>query len=500
VIALSEIDRIIKKKRLESDLLAFTKWYFEEVKKETFIPNWHHESIANVLYKIYNGELKHVVITIPPRYTKTELVVKAFVAWTLAKNRKSKFIHLSYSDDLALDNSSNIRELIQSDEFQAIWPMKLKSDSQSKKKWFNLDGGGVYATATGGQITGFGAGAIDSTSFQGAIIIDDPLKPDDARSDIVRMRINERFNNTIKSRTNSKNTPIIVIQQRIHEDDMAGFLLTGGSEYKFHHLNLPAINEDGPSEYDPRQAGEALWPMKHDVNQLRAMEAKSPMVFAGQYQQRPAPLEGNIIKQDQINYYVDLPKTVTYFIHSWDFTFKQSSTSDYVVGTVWGRTTDKTDFYLIDLIRAKMSFTDSLSAIKHLATKHSNYHAILVEEKANGAAIIDSLRREVNRIIAINPTESKEARFEAVAPIFAGGNVYLPHKTIAPWVELFVQEVITFPNAKHDDQCDSMSQALNFLDQKAAMPFNHSKKYDSFTTTFLKKPKEVKQRIEIPNF
>jgi hypothetical protein len=162
----------------------------------------------------------------------------------LAKNAQSKFIHLSYSDDLALDNSSQTKEYIQSESFQSLWSMDLKRDAQGKKKWFNELGGGVYATASGGAITGFGAGVAESTQFAGAIIIDDPLKPDDANSDAKRNAVNERYNSTIRSRVNDRETPIIVIMQRLHEEDLSGFLLNGGSGEKWDHLCLPALDAD----------------------------------------------------------------------------------------------------------------------------------------------------------------------------------------------------------------------------------------------------------------
>ena len=197
-----EIEVEILRRKLEGDLLEYLIWYFKYIKREFFIVHWFHRSICNVLIDVYLGIKKDVIITIAPRHGKTEIVVKAFVSWCLAKNSKCKFIHLSYSNDLALDNSSAVKEIVSSDEYQELWPMPLKHDSHAKKKWFNVDGGGVYATSTGGQITGFGAGSVSAEEFSGAIIIDDALKPDDAKSDIIRNRMNERFNGTIKSRRN----------------------------------------------------------------------------------------------------------------------------------------------------------------------------------------------------------------------------------------------------------------------------------------------------------
>lgn len=486
----------LKTLELEEDLLAFLMWVFSVIKKEEFLENWHHRVIADTLMKVYRGELKHVIINLPPRYTKTELVIKCFVSWCLAKNPKCKFIHLSYSDDLALDNSSAIKEIVLSDEYQERWEMHLKQDSQSKKKWFNEQGGGMYATATGGQITGFGAGAVGTREFSGAILIDDPLKPDDAGSDTIRSRMNERFNNTIKSRTNSKDTPIIIIMQRLHEDDMAGFLLSGGSEFNFFHLNLPAIKEDEPNDIDPRERGEALWKDKHDEKQLEEMRKADAKVYAGQMQQRPAPAEGNIFKK--FKFYTELPEDIYYKVHSWDFTFKKSNKSDFVVGSAWAKTKTK-DIYLLDLVRAKMSFTESLVAIKHFANKHPDFKAVLIEAKANGEAIIDSVKGVIKRVIPIMPTSSKEERAEAIAPIFEAGDVYLPHPSIAPWVEDFINELKTFPNAKHDDQVDSMTQAVEYLDNLSSGSLKQVNQ-EPFRKTFEKAKKPRTSRIKINNY
>lgn len=459
-----DIKRELLRRELESDLLVFTKWYFREIYKIDFDENWHHRVICDYLMKIHSGEIQNLIINIAPRYTKTELAVKAFIAWSLAKKDTCKFIHLSYSDDLALDNSSQIKEIITHEAFQDIWNMNLKGDAKSKKKWYTESGGGLYSTSTGGQITGFGAGEIGD-EYAGAIILDDPLKPDDARSDTIREAINNRFNTTIKSRRNNPNkTPIIVVMQRLHEDDFTGFLLNGGSELEWTHLNLPTLNENGPSEYDHREIGEPLWAKKHDVEILKAMASKDSLNFAGQYQQRPSPAEGNLLKRENIRFYRELPDNLTMQIHSWDMTFKNSKTSDFVVGTSWA--SNFKDHYLVDCLRKKMSFTETLDAIKLFIRKNSKYNAILIEDKANGTAIMDVIKKEFNRVIPINPKESKEARFASVTPLFESGNVYLPHPDICPWVSDFIDEMLVFPNGKHDDQVDSTSQALNYLNKK----------------------------------
>lgn len=266
----------------ESHLLNFTRYIYKENHRRNFTVTPHFVLMANALMKVIIGETKRLIINIPPRYGKTELAVKNFIAYGLALNPQSKFIHLSYSDDLALDNSSQTKEYIESESFQSIWPMNLKKDAQGKKKWFNEFGGGCYATASGGAITGFGAGVTDSEKFSGAIIIDDPLKPDDAHSEVKRKSVNERYNGTIRSRVNYRNTPIIVIMQRLHEDDMSGFLLNGGSGEDWEHLCLRALDENN----------NPLWEQKHTFEELEQIRQSSRYNFSGQYMQKPSPEEG----------------------------------------------------------------------------------------------------------------------------------------------------------------------------------------------------------------
>lgn len=507
-----EITKELKKRELEGDLLTFLKWQFRQIKKEEFLENWHHEIIADALMKVYRGELRNVIINIPPRYTKTELVIKAFVSWCYAKNPRCEFLHLSYSDDLAMDNSSAIKDTINSEEFQYYWPLELKKDSTSKKKWKTVAGGIMGATATGGQVTGFGCGATNEVidgvyTFNGALLIDDPIKPEDAKSDLQREKINERFNNTIKSRLNSpESTPIIIIMQRVHENDMSGFLLDGGSEFEFTHINLPALNEDGPSEFDPREKDEPLWPLKHDKESLDRMAAKAPMTHAGQYQQRPAPMEGNIIKQAWFQFYYELPKDIHYRIHSADCAFKGKKENDNTVNIYMGRRHTTKDLYIIDLIKDKMSFTETKKAFRTFYNKHPDYKALLVEDKANGTAIMDDLYSEFNRLIEVDPQGGKEQRFEAAAPLVEAGNVWLPHPSIAPWVKPFITELITFPNGVHDDQCDAFSQGVLYLDNKGKVSMTdvaQNKKEQSRSKTYrsefdtMKKKKARKAGIRV---
>lgn len=309
----------------KSSLLFQTRYLFKKSNNKKFIVGDHHKQIANVLELVLKGELTKVMINIAPRYGKTELAVKNFVAHALALNASANFIHLSYSDDLALDNSEAIRDMVQTEAYQQMFPhVQIKQDSDAKKKWYTTEGGGVYARAAGGQVTGFGAGKVDEektpeelaeeaefmteldgmladlnikSGFNGALIIDDPIKPDDADSDTVRERINNRFNSTIRNRVNSRNTPIIIIMQRLHENDLCGYLMAQeaytydleealADKTKWYVLSIPVIQKDAEgNEF-------ALWPFKHELHELKDMEEKFPIVFGRQYMMDPQPKEG----------------------------------------------------------------------------------------------------------------------------------------------------------------------------------------------------------------
>lgn len=249
----------------------------------------------------------------PPRYSKTEVAVKSFISWCFALNPKCKFLHLSYSDLLVSDNSSTVRSIMMEPLFKTLFPdSALEKEKGSSTRWKTMKGGELYAVSTQGQVTGFGAGLVDQDTsdesyddltfdsnlnkmlgmigakeniFNGAVIIDDPLKPEDAESDVVRERINTRFESTIRNRVNSRNTPIIIIMQRLHEHDLCGYLMETEPE-KWTVLSLPAIQIDEDMNETP------LWPMKHTLEELHDMRRVNPLIFDTQYMQDPKPKEG----------------------------------------------------------------------------------------------------------------------------------------------------------------------------------------------------------------
>lgn len=437
-------DKILKYK-CENSLLFFARYIYKENHRRNFIVAPHFVKIAETLERVYNGDITRLIINIPPRYGKTELAIKLFIAWCIAKNSNSKFMHLSYSDSLALDNSSQTKEYIQSEAFQRLWGMNLKKDAQSKGKWYNEHGGGMYAAAAGGALTGFGAGGTDENIFEGAIIIDDPLKPDDAFSEVKRGTVNDRYNNTIRSRTNSRNTPVIVIMQRLHEDDLSGYLLNGGSGEEWEHLCMPALDDTNTP----------LWSDKHTFNELEQIRQANRYTFSGQYMQTPSPDEGGEWKKDwfEIVDKNDLPKNMRWdmFIDGAYTKNTQNDPTGIQIGAM-----HQNNYYIYSSIDKYMEMPELIRFIpNHINALGLNVRMLFVEPKASGKSIAQLIREQTRLNIAeiksdfVNMSKIECARM--TSPYIQGGRVKLVKGS---WNDHFLNQIAVFPNGKHDEHID----------------------------------------------
>jgi predicted phage terminase large subunit-like protein len=267
----------------------FCRFFHKKKTNQSYQIGKHHIKIFEALKRVVDGKTTRLIINIAPRYGKTEICVKKFIAYGLALNPASKFIHLSYSDTLALDNSEEAKDYVNSEVYKDLFPyVKVKSDSKAKDKWYTTEGGGVLARSSAGQVTGFGAGAVEHKEFSGAIIIDDPIKPDDAISETLRDKINNKFETTIRSRINSIETPIIIIMQRLHENDLSGYLV-GVEPGEWEVLSIPVIDN-----------GEPIWDGKHNLEFLEKLRKINPYVFETQYMQNPMPLEGLLFPEKEL--------------------------------------------------------------------------------------------------------------------------------------------------------------------------------------------------------
>jgi predicted phage terminase large subunit-like protein len=467
--------------------MFFSRYFFKHREGRKFIVNEHHKIICDTLQKVIDGEpgYNRLVITVPPGYTKTEEAVIHFMARGLALNPESLFMHLSYSDDLALWNSTLTRDVVGSHEYQQLFNMPIRHDISSKKKWYTQAGGGVYATSAGGAVTGFRAGRMLKNVFSGALIIDDPIKPQDAYSDTKRELINDRFNSTFKSRLAMEDTtPIILIMQRVHEDDAAGFLLKGGTGEKWMHLNLPAMVPEEPvTEWYPKEytygipveydlpAG-PLWAFKHNATELKLLETADPYTYAAQYMQKPSPKGGLIFKDTFWQYYSVLPKDIVLKRIYADTAQEVKTHNDYSVFQCWGLSLTK-GIFLIDQIRGKWESPELRKVAKTFWAKHKFHHVtnpvgaqmMKIEKKSSGAGLLQDLRTGTFiPVEGIERSRDKVMRAFDTVPQIASGNVHIPID--ADFTLDYVIEHGKFSplmTHKNDDQIDPTMDAIEDL-------------------------------------
>lgn len=443
-----------------ADLYTFTRWMFFQRRGYVWQRAAHHPIICDALTRVFRGECKRLIINIPPRYSKTEIAVVNFMAWALGQVPDAEFIHTSYSGKLATGNAWQTRELVQSAAYREIFPeTELRQDSAARDEWRTTKGGCVYAVGDGGTITGYGAGKHRS-GFGGAIIIDDPHKADEARSDTIRNGVIEWFQNTLESRKNGPDTPIIVIMQRLHERDLAGWLLDGGNGEEWEHVCLPAIQVDGT----------ALWPEKHDIATLQRMQTAAPYTFAGQYQQAPSAPEGNIIKPDRIEVLEALPADGIQWVRAWDLASsapKPGTDPDWTVGKRWGKDTNGR-FYIADVVRMRGTPDEVESTIVNTAKRDGKSVRISIPQDPGqaGKSQVLYLTKKLAGYRVTSSLESgdKVTRAEPMAAQINVGNVSMLR---APWNDALIAEMRMFPNGTHDDQIDAGSRAFNQLTAKA---------------------------------
>lgn len=461
-----EAARLVAREACEADFTFFARYFFKRRKGTRFVFAEHHHILCADLMRVWRGEITYYIANLPPRYSKTELCIILFAAWCYVKNPRAEFIHLSYADSLVLENSDAVRDIIKSADFRALWPeLGVRASKDSKKAWETDQGGKFYATASGGQVTGFGAGRMDewdgaNFTFSGCLLIDDPVKPDDARSDTLREAVNGRWDSTIKSRRNSPRTPVICIMQRVHEHDYTGMLIKD-TEFDWFVRKMPAlIGEGQPTE-------RALWPAKHSLAALHAMKKKNSYMFSAQMQQKPSPLGGGLLKGEWFKRYSVLPE-ITYRKVYVDTAQKTAQRNDYSVFEEWGYSQATGGIYLLDMIRGKWEAPElKRRAIafwaKCLARQGVGaLRQMRVEDKASGTGLI----QEIGAVGAIpiyaqQRNKDKLIRTMDGAPFIESGLVWVPED--APFTSDFIEENEAFTSDDthaHDDQIDPMLDAI----------------------------------------
>ena len=444
---------------LRNDLYSFIGATFPIVAaNDQFAPNWHIESIALHLTRVMQG-LKRLIITLPPRSLKSVCSSVAFPAFVLGHNPRQRIICVSYSEALARKHANDCRAVMRSDLYRRVFPNTIISPAKDTELEFATTlGGNRLATSTGGTLTGRGGNLI---------VIDDPMKPQDALSEAERERTKQWYANTLLSRLDNKTKDsIVVVMQRLHVDDLVGHLLQEGGWYV---LNLPAIAEFEDSvelsDYrtHTRQPGDVLHPAREPRSVLDAAKrAMGTMDFSAQYQQSPIIMGGNLIKWDWFKFY-DAPPTrnsTDRIVVSWDTAMSSKELASYsacIVLQIRGETV-----HVLDVFRERLEYPDLKRKVIELHKRWryaANDYSLLIENKGSGMSLIQDLRDQNIHAIEVDPVNDKIIRMNQQTARIEAGSVYLPKQ--APWLEEFRHELMAFPAGRYSDQVDALSQGLN---------------------------------------
>lgn len=448
---------------------------------QPFKPSWHLEAVCEHVQACLEGQIKDLIINIPPRCSKSSIVSVASPTWWWGpmNHPDAKFLTMSYGQDLSTRDSVKSRRLIQSQWYKKKWGdrFKLAFDVNLKKRYENDKGGYRIASSVGGLGTGEG---------YSILVVDDCQKADDADSDVALNNVIEWWKGTMSTRANDAETSRrMIIMQRLNQRDLVGHIeeeeSDGWTILKLPMRYEPRIWVSPLGWQDPRtEEGELLAPNRFSEEAVSRLERQlGPYKAAAQLQQRPAPAGGGKIKSDWFRYYYNPPGGFEVVIQAWDLIQDDTEGADYVAGTVWGKRGG--DRYLLDLKREKLDIVATCHAIAAMFKKWPMSRAVLIENKANGPAVMKLLKNpewirilgvQVTGLVAVDPKEyggSKDARLAKCIPELSSGNVLFPHISVAPWIKIVEQELTMFPKAAHDDTVDSLTYALNWLAEKFGM-------------------------------
>lgn len=464
----------------EDSLYEFLKAGWRYIDPNPFVDSWHLGAIAEHLEAIADGQITRLIINQPPRTSKSSMLV-AFDPWVWAQAHDSdtsgpgvQFLHASYAQNLSIRDSVKTRRLIESPWYQKHWGQRVQitSDQNTKIRFDNAQGGYRLATSVGGTLTGEGGNII---------IIDDPHNAVEAESEAVRLSTLEWFDNSLSTRLNNPRTgAMILVMQRLHEDDLTGHILASDAGQDWVHLMLPMRYEEQRATIlypnaigwsDPRtDEGQLLTPERYDEVSVSRLERQlGPYGAAGQLQQRPEPKGGGILKRD---WWVDWEKetypSVDYVLACVDTAYTTKEENDFSAMTVWGVFNNDNGVPNVILMNAwqdKLELNDLVNKIAKTARRFKVDH-MLIENKAAGLSVAQEMRRiysyEDFSIQLMDPKGAdKVARAYSVQPVLAEGIVYAPMSF--SWADMTITQCASFPKGKHDDIVDTVTMALKFL-------------------------------------
>lgn len=480
----------IEQKRIELErnigfdsLYRFVRMAWHVVEPRPFEPNWHIEEECAHLEAISAGKCRFLCVNQPPGTSKSIIISVLWPVWDQLRNPTLRVANASFDKALALRDSGKSLKLFQSEWFKARWGDKIAvvGANPAEGDYEFVQGGCRFATSVAGAITG--------RHFD-RIIVDDPVKPLSTTIDGKALENAQAWwEGTLPSRIAPNTGCLILVMQRLHENDLTGVALAE-KDRGWVHLRFPMRFEaDDPCRTpfggDRRtEAGSLLWPSRFPETEVALFEKRGSRYFASQYQQRPVPKGGAVFKSEWFRAWVPvgvvlppvpgeaparaLPSKYSMQVISVDCAFKDLDSSDFVAMQVWGKSGP--DYYLLDQVHDQLAFTDTLRHLLALRRKWPRAWTILIEDKANGSAVIDSLKKThgISGVVDVNPEGGKMARAQAVAPQMEAGNVIFPHPDVHQWADGVRDEFAMFPAAKHDDQVDAATQFLNWALSKTS--------------------------------
>lgn len=442
-----------------TDFYSFIQAFFPIVSGgESLLLNWHLEAMAYALTRVMNGEVRRLIITLPPRHLKSICASVAFPAFLLGHDPARRIICVSYSDQLARKHANDCRALMRSVRYRSVFPgARLSLDKDSETEFMTTRRGFRLATSVGGTLTGRGGNLI---------VIDDPMKPQDAHSETMRENVKQWYGNTLISRLDNKTlNPIVVVMQRLHSDDFVGYLI---EQEGWTVMNLPAIAETeqtimlGHNRVFARPAQHVLHSARESRGVLNEIRRSMGSVdFAAQYQQTPVPPSGNMVDWSWFKFFDEAPacKPGDRFILSWDTALSPSELSDYSVCMVLQIRKDTV--WVLDLVRGRFDYpTLKRRAIQlHRQWSPIGEYRLVIENKGSGMSLIQDLINQNIYPIRVQPSGDKVMRMHAQTARIESGSVFLPRR--AAWLDDFRTELLAFPRGRHDDQVDALSQGLD---------------------------------------
>lgn len=480
----------VRYERAKRSLASFIRQAWDIVEPDkTLLWGWHLDYLCELLEAVTFEEtpieafrelhglgdepIRKLIVNEPPGYMKSLIITVMWPCWSWIHKPGTRALFASYSQDLSTQHSVSRRLVIESPWYSTgmrdHWGHEnfgLQDDQNVKTHYDNTARGRMIATSVGGMATG---------THGDVLVIDDPLDPQQAFSDTKREACNTWFDQKFNNRVRDKRTSVrVLVMQRVHQDDLTGHLLETG---EWLHVCLPCVAEKRETIVFPRSGrvvvrkpDDLLWPEREGPAEVEANKKVGSYYFAGQYQQRPAPLEGGIIKRSYFRYWVRermdsdgddvivLPSNLTDHLQSWDMTYWDTPESDYCVGQAWARY--GASCFLLDQTRARRDLPASKQAVRDFTAAHPKARKKLIENAANGAEVLRKMRDEIPGLVGRSANKNKVARVMERHHMLEARNVVIPHPREAAWVSDFIAECLSFPNVEHDDQVDGMTQAL----------------------------------------